>query len=69
MSNYSDIVDKFASVFVPEGASEDVRKDVERAKEAIGSKIASSSSTCIFDLGKDSRHTARVMEWTSFLLR
>ena len=33
------------SVFVPENASEEVRKDVERAREAIGSEIASSSST------------------------
>ena len=44
MSNYTDIVDKYVSVFVPENASEEVRKDVERAREAIGSEIASSSS-------------------------
>ena len=43
---YNDIVDQIVSVSVPENASEDVRKDVECAKEAIGSEIASSSSTC-----------------------
>ena len=43
MSNYSDIVDKYVSVFVPESALEEMRKDVERAREAIGSEIASSS--------------------------
>ena len=32
------------SVFVPENASEEVRKDVERAREAIGTEIASSSA-------------------------
>ena len=66
MSNYNDIVDMYVSVSVPEGASEDVRKDVERIKEAFGSEIAFLSSTCIFVHGEDSLLTARVMEWTSF---
>ena len=45
MSNYSDIMDKYVSVFVPENALEKVQRDMERAREAIGSEIAASSST------------------------
>ena len=43
---YADIVGQIVSVAVPEGASVDVRLDVERVKQAIGSEVASSSSTC-----------------------
>ena len=45
MSTYCDIIEKFISVYLPENASEEVRKDVERAREAIGTEIAFSSAT------------------------
>ena len=45
MSTYSDFIEKYVSVYVPENASEELRKDVERAREAIGTEIASSSAT------------------------
>ena len=43
---YVDIVGQIVSVTVPEEASVDVRLDVERAKQAIGAEIATSSSVC-----------------------
>ena len=46
MSLYEDMVGQLVSVATPEGASEDVLLDVQRVKQAIGSEVASSSSTC-----------------------
>ena len=46
MSMYNDIVGQIVSVAVPEDASDDVRLDVERAKQAIDAEIATSSSVC-----------------------
>ena len=43
---YNDIVGQIVSVAVPENESDDVKLDVERAKQAIGAEIATSSSVC-----------------------
>ena len=43
---YADIMGQMVLVAVPEGASVDVRLEVERVKPVIGSELATSSSTC-----------------------
>ena len=43
---YADIMGQIVLVAVPEGASVDVRLEVERVKQVIGSELATSSSTC-----------------------
>ena len=43
---YADLVGQIVPVAVSEGASVDVRLEVERVKQVIGSELATSSSTC-----------------------
>ena len=66
MSTYSDIIEKHVLVYVPDNASEELKKDVERARVAIGTEIAASSATCyLFSWRRFVSYCAR----TSFLLR
>ena len=45
MATYSDITEKYVTIFTPENASEDLKLDIERAREAAGTEIAASSAT------------------------
>ena len=67
MSTYSEIIEKYVSIFVPENALEELRKDIERAREAR--RLLLFLRPAIFGLGKDSSLTAQGTSWTTFLLR
>ena len=45
MATYSEIIEKYVSIFAPENASEELKLDIERAREAAGTELAASSAS------------------------